>query len=142
VNREAAPVREERLYRIGEVGRLLGLSADTLRYYERIGLLPRVARRAGVRRYSERDLSRLRFVQRAQRMNFTLTEIGALLRMREAPARARREVRALTARKLAEVEAGLQELDALRRELTLLLNLCAEGEGGCPILAEINEPRA
>ncbi len=64
---------------IGEVSQSTGLSADTLRYYERIGLLPRVVRASsGRRRYSDRDISRLQFIQRAQRMNFTLAEIADL----------------------------------------------------------------
>ena len=127
-------------YRIGQVSRLTGLSVDTLRYYERIGLLPPVARGpGGVRLYGERDLARLRFIQRAQRMNFTLEEIGQLLAMREDPQNARDDVRRLTARKLEAVEAALQELTHLRDELTLLLNLCRASEGGCPIIEGIEE---
>jgi len=127
-------------YRIGDVTRLTGLSADTLRYYEKIGLLPKVARNAsGVRLYDEQDLSRLRFIQRAQRMNFSLEEIGMLLKMRENPRDARDEVRQLTAHKLAEVERSLEELTLLRNELTLLLNLCRGSEDGCPIIEGIEE---
>ncbi len=130
-------------YRIGQVSRLTGLSVDTLRYYERIGLLPKVARGpGGVRLYGERDLARLRFIQRAQRMNFTLEEIGQLLAMREDPQNARDDVRRLTARKLEAVEAALRELTHLRDELTLLLNLCRASEGGCPIIEGIEEEGA
>lgn len=125
-------------YRIGEVTASLGLSADTLRYYERIGLLPRVSRRAGSRVYSDVDLSRLRFIRRAQQMNFTLAEIAALLRMRAAPQRARPAVRRLTQKKLAEVERRLQDLNVLRRELKLLINLCASGKEACPIIRRID----
>ncbi len=127
-------------YRIGDVTRLTGLSADTLRYYEKIGLLPRVARNAaGVRVYDGQDLSRLRFIRRAQRMNFSLEEIGMLLKMRENPRHARDEVRQLTAHKLAEVERSLEELGLLRNELTLLLNLCRGSEDGCPIIEGLEE---
>jgi len=126
-------------YRIGRVTQRLGLPADTLRYYEKIGLLPRVGRNAaGVRCYTDQDLSRLQFIQRAQRMNFTLAEIRELLAMRAAPHQARRRTRALTARKLAEVEARLVELQTLRTELALLLNLCAAGGRDCGILKAIN----
>ncbi|WP_297526686.1 heavy metal-responsive transcriptional regulator [Thiohalobacter sp.] len=128
------PAPRKRL-RIGEVCRLTGLSADTLRYYERIGLLPNVARTpSGIRVYGERDLSRLRFIQRAQKMNFSLDEIGKLLTMREDPQHARHHVRQLTARKLAEVEARLEELTLLRNELKLLVNLCRGAGEGCPII--------
>lgn len=73
-------------YKIGEVSGLLELSADTLRYYEKIKLLPKVSRNAsGVREYDDKDISRLKFIQRAQKMNFSLKEINGLLQMRENP---------------------------------------------------------
>ena len=127
-------------YRIGAVTARLGLSADTLRYYEKIGLLSGVARdAAGVRRYDDKDLSRLRFIQRAQNMDFTLAEIGELLKMREAPQKARKRVRQLTAHKLAEVEARLAELKTLRKELALLMNLCSAGGKSCGIIKEMSK---
>jgi len=126
-------------YRIGEVTDRLGLSADTLRYYERIGLLPKVARTAtGLRRYNDKDLSRLRFVQRAQKMDFSLAKIAALLTMRESPQRARRKVRELTQCKLGEVEARLKELQTLRNELKLLINLCAGSKESCQIITKLD----
>jgi len=126
-------------YRIGDVTGKLGLSADTLRYYERIGLLSRVARNAaGIRFYNDRDISRIKFIQRAQKMNFTLVEIAELLRMRAAPQRARAPVRELTAKKLAEVEHQVKELQTLRDELQLLLNLCAGGRRSCAIIKKID----
>jgi DNA-binding transcriptional MerR regulator len=126
-------------YRIGEIAAKLGLSADTLRYYEKIGLLPRVARQdSGVRLYNDKDLSRLRFIRRAQKMDFTLAEIGALLKMRDSPQTARKAVRDLTAHKLSEVEGHLGELKTLRDELRLLLSLCAGTRKGCGILKEMD----
>lgn len=131
---------EKQGLRIGDIARLLGLTADTLRYYEKIGLLPRVARSgSGVRLYSEREISRLRFIQRAQKMGFSLTEIGMLLTMRDSPRRSRAEVRKLTAAKLDETEARLKEITLLRNELQLLLNLCRGAEHGCPIIETIGE---
>lgn len=126
-------------YRIGNVTEKLGLSADTLRYYERIGLSPKVGRNgAGVRLYNDKDLSRLKFIQRAQKMDFTLAEIAALLKMRDAPQSARKAVRELTARKLADVETHLKELQTLRGELRLLLNLCNGSRKSCGILKEMD----
>jgi len=131
--------REKSKYRIGDVARLTGLSADALRYYERIGLLPPVNRTAsGIRNYAERDVARLRFIQRAQKMNFTLAEIADLLKMRDDPQRARKGVRALTAAKLAAVEDRLREITTLRNEMRLLLNLCRASADGCPIIDEID----
>lgn len=122
-------------FSIGDIGRLLGMSTDTLRYYEKIGLLQRVARSAsGIRRYGEKDLSRLRFIQRAQKMSFSLAEIAQLLAMRDNPQRVRESVRKLTAAKLDEVEAHLKELTLLRNEMRLLLNLCQGAKAGCPII--------
>ncbi len=127
-------------YRIGGVTKLLGISADTLRYYEKIGLLPAINRTvSGIRVYLERDLSRLRFIRRAQKMQFSLKEIAELLKMREDPQHARDEVRLLTRSKLSEVEEHLDDLQFLRNELQLLLNLCTASEDGCPIIEGIDE---
>ncbi len=127
-------------YHIGDVSKLLAISADTLRYYEKIGLLPAINRtESGIRVYLKRDLSRLRFIRRAQKMRFKLREIAELLKMREDPQHARDEVRLLTRSKLSEVEEHLDDLQFLRNELQLLLNLCTASEEGCPIIEGINE---
>ncbi|HHJ15192.1 MAG TPA: heavy metal-responsive transcriptional regulator [Gammaproteobacteria bacterium] len=126
--------------KIGDVAELLGLTADTLRYYEKSGVLPGVARTAtGIRQYDETDISRLKFIRRAQKMNFSLAEIQDLLNMREDPQHARDEVRQLTAQKLEETQAHLAELTTLRNELQLLLNLCRGSKDGCPIIEGIEE---
>lgn len=127
-------------YRIGDVTKQLGLSADTLRYYEKIKLLPRIARtESGIRLYDDKDISRLKFIQRAQRMNFSLAEIADLLSMRTDPQNARDDVRQLTADKLNDIEAQLTDLKTLRNELTLLLNLCRGSKDGCPIIESIDD---
>ena len=127
-------------YRISEVTQRLGLSADTLRYYEKIKLLPKISRNAsGIREYGDKDISRLKFIQRAQKMNFSLAEIGDLLKMRENPQKVKNEVRQLTADKLLEVESHLESLTVLRNELQLLMNLCQGSEKGCPIIEGLEE---
>jgi DNA-binding transcriptional MerR regulator len=124
---------------IGEAAQQLGISADTLRYYEKINLIPRVARNvSGIRSYSAKDLSRLRFIKRAQAMNFSLKEIAELLKMREKPTSARQEVRELTYQKLEAVKERLNELQTLHNELQLLVNLCADGQGECPIIERLD----
>lgn len=123
---------------IGKVSERLGLSKDTLRYYEKIGLLPRVARNAaGLRIYDAKDVSRLKFIKRAQRIKFSLAEISQLLEMRDSPQNVRDEVRALTRGKLIEVEEHINELTILRNEFQLLINLCANAADGCPIIEDI-----
>lgn len=132
----------EKNYRISEVSTETGLSTDTLRYYEKVGLLKNVHRApSGVRLYNDVDLSRLRFIKRAKTMNFTLDEISQLLQMRENPARAKKSVRQLTQNKLDEVEQHLSMLNTLRKELTLLVNLCTGSKDGCPIIDGIDQPK-
>ncbi len=125
---------------IGEVSRQLGMSADTLRYYEKIGLLQGVGRTvSGIRIYDDKDISRLKFIRRAQKMDFSLAEISKLLQMRRDPQHARTEVRELTRKKLAQVSNHLRDLTLLHNELTLLVNLCQGSESGCPIINTIEE---
>ena len=127
---------------IGEAVKRLGISADTLRYYEKIDLIPRVTRTAsGIRSYSAKDLSRLRFIKRSQAMNFSLAEIADLVKMRENPTAARQEVRALTHRKLKTVKERLYELQTLHHELQLLVNLCVDSQDECPIIDRLNSER-
>ena len=71
-------------------------------------------------------------------MNFSLDEIRDLLDMRTDPQKACTEVRELTAKKLQDVEAHLLELNSLRNELQLLLNLCRASEDGCPIIEDLS----
>ncbi|MGB8378357.1 MAG: MerR family transcriptional regulator [Rhodanobacteraceae bacterium] len=120
---------------IGEACRQLGISADTLRYYERIKLMPRIARDTGDRRrYANVDMERLRFVQRAQSMDFTLAEIRELLQLRERPGNPRKRALALASDKLVAIKERLATLTQLRNELSLLVNLCTNAADGCPIL--------
>ena len=136
----AGKEKSKQTYKISDIAELTDLSADTLRYYEKISLLKPVSRFAsGVRCYSEQDLSRIRFIQRAKTMNFSLDEIAKLLQMRENPGRAKKSVRKLTQEKLVEVEAHLKSLSTLQKELTLLINLCTGSKQGCPIIEDINQ---
>ncbi len=128
------------MMRIGEVATTLEVSADTLRYYEKIKLVPKVHRNgAGVRLYSNKDLSRLRFIKRAQKMGFSLDEISQLLKFRENPQKAKPKVRELAHHKLEDIQHHLEELTTLRDELRLLTNLCSDSTSGCPILEGIDD---
>ncbi len=116
-----------------------GLSADTLRYYEKLGLIGPVPRTpTGQRRYGERDMSRLHFILRARRMSFSLEEIAQLLQLRDRPLAVCQEVRQLTHAKLEQIRSTMKELSLLQNELELLLNLCpGQGEGPCPIIEQL-----
>ena len=124
---------------IRQAGQQTGLSHDTLRYYERIGLLGRIARNSGgQRRYQTADLARLRFVKRAQAMDFSLDEIGQLLALREQPGDVRGDVRRMTETKLAAIEQRIDSLTRLRDELTQLISACHRSNEGCPIIARMD----
>jgi DNA-binding transcriptional MerR regulator len=107
----------------GELAKAAGVSTDTLRHYERTGVLPRPRRGTnGYRQYPPEALERVLLVRRALSVGFTLDELARLLSVRDRGAAPCREVRALAATKLAEVEDRLAQLVELRGELRATLN--------------------
>ncbi len=120
---------------IGGLAKAAGVGVETVRYYQRRGLLPEPARPPGeVRRYSDDDVRRLRFIRRAQAAGFTLEEIGELLALDRTDDRAR--VRELAAERLAALDTRIAELDRARAALERLRSACASGKKGpCPIIA-------
>lgn len=121
---------EMTIARLAEAG---SVGVETVRYYQRRGLLAEPPRAGSVRRYGAADLRRLRFIRRAQAAGFTLDEIKELLALDSSNDRAR--VRALAAERLAALEARIAELEAARSALTRLAGACAAGtKGPCPIL--------
>jgi DNA-binding transcriptional MerR regulator len=106
----------------GELARLVGVSTDTLRHYERKGVLPKARRLSnGYRTYPRDSVERIRIIRRALAVGFTLDELAQFLRARERGEAPCREVRALAAEKLAELEGRLSEMLALRDELQATL---------------------
>ena len=113
---------EKTSYRSGELARLAGVSTDTLRHYERKGVLPAPRRAAnGYRVYPAQALGRVRLVRRALGVGFTLDELALILKERERGGAPCRQVRTLAASKLTEVETRLSELVTLRDELRATL---------------------
>ena len=111
------------------------MSADTLRYYEKIGLLDDIQRTGGQRRYSQRHLDQLQFIRRAQAMDFSLKEIAQLLKLRKDPVGSRTEVRALAEDKLDAINRRIKTLRSLKKELKGLIDEChGSGPGACPII--------
>jgi len=109
--------------RAGSLAREAGVSTDTLRHYERKGVLPKPRRSPnGYREYPPEALARVLLVRRALVFGFTLDELARVLRARDRGGSPCREVRALAASKLAGVEARLGELAALRDELRATLD--------------------
>src|SRR5205085_11766296 len=118
----SAPAKKEFL-RAGELARAAGVSTDTLRHYERKGVLAPPRRSAnGYREYPADALARVALVRRALSVGFTLDELAQILRARGRGVAPCREVRALAARKLADVEERLRELNAVREELRATLS--------------------
>jgi DNA-binding transcriptional MerR regulator len=108
--------------RSGELARLAGVSTDTLRHYERKGLLDRPRRSVnGYREYPASALDRVRLVRGALAIGFTLDELARILEVRDRGGAPCQQVRALAGKKLTEVETQLDELTALRDELRRLL---------------------
>jgi DNA-binding transcriptional MerR regulator len=108
--------------RIGELARRAGTSPDTLRHYERVGVLPAPRRAAnGYRVYPESAVQRVVLVKRALAIGFTLDELRSILAERDRGGAPCREVRALAARKLSALEAWLFDLERVRDRLRHLL---------------------
>ena len=120
---------------IGLLAGKAGVTVETIRYYQRRGLLLEPAKPdSGHRRYPPELVKRVRFIKRAQALGFTLDEIAGLLRLDEA--RACLETRELAARKRELIEAKLADLSAMRKALSKLMQQCdAMGSvGACPII--------
>ena len=108
--------------RSGELARLAGVSANTLRHYERIGLIPRPARsRNGYREYPQAALDRVLLAQRALRVGFTLNELARIFKIRDKGGAPCRDVRLLAETKLEEIESRLRQITELRNDLRSIL---------------------
>src|SRR6266446_10302321 len=122
---------------IGELSRQAGCNVETIRYYERVGLLPRPPRSAArYRLYDTTDVRRLAFVRRARELGFALDEVRALLALAVNNGEDTcAEVRQLAAGHLAEVRAKIADLRALERVLSDAVRRCDAGElPGCPLI--------
>lgn len=123
--------------KIGELARRTGVNLETIRYYERRGLLPQPPRSSsGYRRFGEDDIQRVGFVKRAQELGFSLREIEELLTLRVAPGVTCDNVRQRAEIKLLDIERKIDDLLAIKKALKRLVSTCA-GTGpvtACPIL--------
>lgn len=111
--------------RIGELAERAGVNVQTVRYYERRGLLPEPDRTAtGYREYDEADLLRLRFILRAKGLGFTLSEVGELLDLRVDPVRTAADVRERALEKITDTEEKIRDLEGIRSALRRLVESC------------------
>ncbi|SRR5712692_2739511 len=129
--------------KIGQVATRAGVNIDTLRYYERRGLLAEPERRpSGYRDYPDETVPIVRFIKRAQDLGFTLNEIEELVSLRDGGNGKRRsEVRALAEAKMRDIDQKLARLQAMRSALSGLIEscACAGGRPDCPILEALND---
>jgi MerR family mercuric resistance operon transcriptional regulator len=124
---------------IGELSRRTGCNIETIRYYERIGLLPPPARRGRYRHYGAKDVGWLAFVRRARGLGFTLDEVRALLGLAAGGQGACAEVREIAAAHVAEVRAKVTDLRAMERVLADAVRRCdADETPGCPLIEALS----
>jgi MerR family transcriptional regulator, copper efflux regulator len=125
----------------GQLAKQAQVNIETIRYYERRGLLPEPPRReSGYRQYAPQDVAYLQFIQRAKRLGFSLSEIAELLALRVDPETTCEDIRTRAAHKIAAVEAKIQALARIKEGLQRLVASCS-GQGptsACPILEALN----
>lgn len=129
---------------IGQIARQAGIGVETVRFYERRGLLAGPARTAsGYRQYTADAVVRIRFIRRAKELGFTLKEIGELLALRLDVNTSCAEVKGRANAKIADVEAKIEDLQRMREALSKLVASCG-GHGpvsACPILDELDKEK-
>ncbi len=126
--------------RIGTAAEQAGVNVQTLRYYERRGLLPSPPRReSGYRDFRDESVRIVRFVKRAQDLGFTLDEVEELLRLRNDRRRDRARVRAVAERRIRQIDGKIAELQAMKTALSQLVHCCHEGSTlECPIIEALD----
>jgi len=125
--------------RIGELARSVGVSVETIRYYQRIGLLELPHKPyGGIRSYGTKDLQRVRFIRRAQQLGFSLDDICELLELSSSDCE---QVQKLAAEKLNLVQEKLGQLRRIESVLAKTLEQCAKRKGNqpCPIIESLTE---
>ena len=131
-------------YAIGELSNQTGIKPETIRYFEKIGLMSAAERQEnGYRRYRDAHVRQLQFIQRCRKLGFSQHEIRDLVGVFEhAEAHTRAEVKAITASHLADIRGRIHELQKLESALDVLTRQC-EGDhrpaSECPILASLSE---
>jgi len=127
---------------IGQVARRSGVGVETVRFYERKGLIPAPPRRtSGYRQYPEETVRRIRFIRRAKDLGFSLAEIGDLLSLRLDPAARCEDVRGRALAKIQDIDERLRSLRRMKSTLSKLVTACSKGGSvdGCPILEALEE---
>ena len=125
---------------VSEAAERAGVNVQTLRYYERRGLLPKPPRRAsGYREVPEETVRIVRFIKRAQQLGFSLDEVEVLLRLRRQSGRNRQQIGSLAERQMRDIDKKIEELDRMRAALRKLVSSCRDGgTPNCPLIEALN----
>jgi Zn(II)-responsive transcriptional regulator len=125
---------------IGRIAKGAGIGIETVRFYEKEGLIDPPARtRSNYRIYPQSDMLRLRFIKRAKKLGFTLKEIKELLSLQLDPQATKAEVKQQTEAKIADIELKIKDLTRMK-EVLESLDACCNGQGptsDCPILGAL-----
>ena len=126
--------------KIGELASKTGCHFETIRYYEKVGLLPKPERTAsGYRAYRQTDIARVRFITRGRALGFSLDEIRSLLHLADSPNLACGEVDALARQHLVEVREKLAQLQRMEAELVATMERCRGGQRAtCAVLESLS----
>lgn len=137
---EMGEARQQGMLNIGETAKASGVSAKMIRHYEAINLIGTAQRTdAGYRVYSERDVQVLQFIHRSRELGFSLEQIKTLLALWQDKHRASKDVRAMANRHIAELDAKIASMQAMRRTLETLATKCHGDERpDCPILDDLS----
>jgi len=123
------------MFTIGKASEQSGVNIETIRYYEREGVVPKPGRSAGGRRlYSTDEIAKLRFVRRCRDLGFPISIIQTFLSLTERDDRSCGEVKALAEDHLYEINAKIENLSRLREALLSLSASCDDGAAACPML--------
>lgn len=127
---------------IGELSRRTGCNIETIRYYERIGVLPVAHRRGRYRSYDRSDVERLAFVRRARELGFPIDSVRTLLALADGGAASCAQAHDLAAAHLADVRSKIADLRRMEHVLDAAVAACASGDDtGCPLLETLgNRP--
>ena len=135
-------MKQESVISTGELAKLTGVNRETIRFYERIGLLPPPERTAArYRVFGKSDLARIHFISNAKELGFTLAEIGELLAIADGEVRSCSKAKSIAIHRLAFVDSQLRSLRRLQKALRALVARCATAKriNGCPLIEALSK---
>ncbi|MCA9447491.1 MAG: MerR family transcriptional regulator [Candidatus Omnitrophica bacterium] len=129
-------------FTVGQLAKQSGVNIETIRFYERKGLLPRPPRSSGgYRQYSTETISRVRFIKRSQELGFSLKEVAELLSLRIGPEATCGDIKRVAEEKAEDIDQKIRDLRQMKKALSALVDQCS-GDGStsdCPILEHLEK---